>query len=427
MLAFTAIQRLRTVRTFMRLKAGTPSSEEAVVIKPSALPEGTADVARACRISSALLRFHSPQRTLPSLESETKSPAESANENAAMINRAWKASAWADASGKAAYLTHVAHQRRFDGLSITDLISMVDRTWASWDATKKANWVMGAPQGRRALRLLTDVDCGRIPAKGRVAGKHNLGPARHGSSCMGKREARSPLMPCGPSAAAMSCKTPRRHPLTLREWAGSLSTHRTESPSLAHKQGAFDAAVAASHSFEASHHLSVSRLRQRNRWKRELNRMLGGNDSRTFQGFIKEHQQEYENIQAPTKPVTEAPKASSTDTFLNFCDDMNIGSPRKAFVLQKMIPFLDSNEREVSNGNAAPLSLAEVKAAAQRFSQEFDQYRNDILKNCGNSLAVQAYEKALIDEELTQVRLKLNRFQSKIPLLQRIANLCMGL
>ncbi|CCW66672.1 unnamed protein product [Phytomonas sp. Hart1] len=418
MFPLTPFLRLRAVRTFMQLReAATPFSGETAITNPRALSERSTDVARACRIATSLLKHHFPQQDLPSLKGNAENSAKGNNENAA-VDRVQKAHVWAEASGKAAYLTHVAHQRRFDASSSTDLVKMTNRTWASWDTRKKVKWVLAAPQGRRALRFLADTDPGRTPEKG-------LGSARGRPPRLGKKKNQSLLPPRSPSAAAVSCKPSKRRHLTRQEWDRSPPPHATEGPS-AGKQGVFDAAATAGASLEPPHDLSVPRLRQRNRWKQKLNQMLGRNDSRTFQGTIKEHQQEYEDIPASAQPVQEASKASNTDIFLNFCDGMNIGSARKAYVLQKMIPFLDSNERDVDNNSVSPLSLAEVKATAQRFSQEFDQYRKDILKASGTTLAVQAYEKALIDEELAQVRCKLDRFQDKVPLLQRIANLCMG-
>ncbi|KAG5485507.1 hypothetical protein LSCM1_07593 [Leishmania martiniquensis] len=374
-----------------------------------------------------------------------------------------EASAAAISSGTPAMLAHRSPIPQIPRATagIVELQTAADKQWDALTDEARVRWITSTPQGRRALQHATRLAKSREAIRGQGCDSDSGARLIPSLAAMLSKYKSTIVQPRSPRVAALA-PSPKQSILRTKLRLGADgSASCTPKPATASIAVSGMMHVASKNSTNRRHLRdradAVRREERRKRWHRTLTQLLGGEAALMFVNNVKDLQlpgtevgealtqgadaRERGGIRpaapAPTSsaaPATrdatheETAKGSAPVTFsdglLTLCDGLGIRSPRRAYVLARVLPEVDS----ASASEALPLSLAKVRELAKRCSTEYDELRKDAVRTAQEAGfgsaedAVRAFEREQLALAVTRVQAKLLMFQEDLPLLKSCVN-----
>lgn len=446
----TRLSLFRAVRTFMaaapqkspRARAGAGNSNT------KADTEAAPCTARARCVAAAMLRARLAKRQIPAATalpeperavSVVSSPPVPQTPLSPKAEGLWKS---ASSLAKSAYTVHLAHQRRYHVYPTHDLLCKVEQDWAAWGPAEKEKWIKATPQGRKALKLLQN-ELAVLREPGSDGDAESLTPRL--SSWAEKYDARVAVR----RSPALDATLPQLSPTETPR----LFIDPSLLPFAPPCEADIAAALSPARATLAREAKEAEEVVQEGLWRRQATSLLGSEGAATFASAVKQQQRaghssgggglegEGEEDLCGRKEAARqrrrrevrpslfrgGPSSLShssspepkdgpqySDAFLAFSSSLGIHSPRKVYVMRKLLPHLDS-------AGGPPKTLAEVKELATRFSAEYDANTAE-LRNSGEDEALAGYNRELLKDELDRLQAKMAKFQSQLPLLMRWQN-----
>lgn len=424
----TFVAGARAVRMFMATQSAHPDQQESAATSEQ-------DIKTAHRLTAALRKARDHQRNASLVKSscniaDAKVYGASASQSASVLEKTTAVDI-ALSYGKSAFLIHCAHdhgtrmptevadQGRCTGAtSGGQLLEHVEKAWDCLSSKQQTRWTLSTPQGSRLLRMvLRDawVDPHHaMTTNGKDSFEHVRRLVPRAAAVVGQPPQQQRALTKGPTTAAATpavvftdavndVEAQRGIETTVHVAYGNTASHRV-------LRTAVNEAVLKQH---------------RSKWRRVLRSILGGEGATVFIDAMKELQEPVEEIDeaqsVPPAPHT-AVDPAPTEELLNFCADLGIFSPRRSFVLQRLLPHLEDQ-----TGQLAPLTLAEVRTLAESFSDEYNKNIAQLQPSLStpssdtNDTAnpVADYQEALVEEDVHQVRQSIERFQDELFTLKR--------
>ncbi|CAJ1986583.1 hypothetical protein conserved [Leishmania donovani] len=338
----------------------------------------------------------------------------------------------------------------------------IDKWWDDLTDEARVRWITSTPQGRRALQHATkltkfgNVFCGR--GRSSNSGAHVV-PSMESMLTKYKSTLVQPRLP----RAAALVPSPKESILRMK-----LHDEKDASANPSWKSTTVSSALAGMMHAASENNANRRRLRdradavrreeQRKLWHQALVQFLGGESAFTFVHDVKDLQQPRTEAEQAVKREADAqsgggtghattvapntPAATATgnatpkemadagapvafsDGLLDMCEGLGIRSPRRAYVLSRVLPEVDA----ANASEGPPLSLAEVQDLAKKCSTEYDELRDDAVRMAHEAGfasaedAVRAFEREQLALAVARVQARLLMFQENLPLLKRCVN-----
>lgn len=340
---------------------------------------------------------------------------------------------------------------------------VIDKWWDDLTDEARVRWITSTPQGRRALQHATKLAKFGDVFRGQGSSSGDSGALVVPSMESMLTKYKSTLVqPRFPREAALA-PSPKESILRVK-----LRDEKDPSANPRSKSATVSSALGAMMHVASENNANRRRLRdradavrreeQRKLWHQALVQFLGGESAFTFVHDVKDLQQPRTEAEQAVKREASAqggggtghattvmpntPAATATgnltpeevpdggapvafpNSLLDMCEGLGIRSPRRAYVLSRVLPEVDA----ASASEGPPLSLAEVQDLAKKCSTEYDELRDDAVRTaqeagfaCAED-AVRAFEREQLALAVARVQAKLLVFQEKLPLLKRCVN-----
>ncbi|KAG5486056.1 hypothetical protein LSCM4_06763 [Leishmania orientalis] len=344
---------------------------------------------------------------------------------------------------------------------ILGLQMSMDKRWDELTDEARVRWITSTSQGRRALQHATKLAKFRNPTRAQENAGDSDARVVPSMEAMLSKYKTTLVLPRLPRVAALAPSP--KEPILRAKLQHGTDESASPTPKLAAASIALSGVIHVPSGNNANRrHLrdradAVRREERRKLWRRALIQFLGGDAAFMFVNDVKDLQQpRTEAEQAlkqdagvpggdrarpaatmpstsaakPTRDVTpeEAPddgaQVAFSDGLLNLCEGLGIRSPRRAYVLSRVLPEVDA----ANNSEDSPLSLAEVRELAKRCSIEYDGLRDDAIRTAQEAGftsaedALRAFEREQLALAVTRVQTKLLMFQEDLPLLKSCVN-----
>ncbi|KAG5510648.1 hypothetical protein JKF63_06946 [Porcisia hertigi] len=341
---------------------------------------------------------------------------------------------------------------------VQGLQTEVNKVWNGFTDEARVRWITSTPQGRRALEHATKLSKLRSGMAHRDSDRKSAAHVSLHLEAMLSKYEDTLVQPRLPRAAALA-PPPRESMLRINfqgetgTSADSLSNSATGSLTL-HDivHGAYANNANCRHLRDRAD--AVRREERKKLWQQALVQILGGEAAFMFLRDVKDLQQPREKgEEAPiheagmrgrggtgstdtvlpstaaaiaTRDATQetttdsSAEVSFSDGLLDLCESLGIRSPRRAYVLSRVLPQVDA---ATASQGPAP-SLAEVRDLAKRCTAEYDKLRCDAARTAREAGfasaqdAVRAFEREQLALAVAGVQAKLRLFEEKLPLLK---------
>ncbi|GET86325.1 hypothetical protein, conserved [Leishmania tarentolae] len=327
----------------------------------------------------------------------------------------------------------------------------IDKSWNDLTDEARMRWITSTPQGRRALQHATKLTKFRNVFRGQGnssnSGAHGV-PSMESMLTKYKNTLVHPRLPRAAALAPSPKESILRRKLhdtkdASANWGAQSSTVPGVWSGMMH---------ASSANNDNRNRLrdradSVRREEQRKLWHQALVQFLGGESAFMFVHDVKNLQQPRAeagsqneggagraatvtpNIPVVTSTANATPEEVAhdgapiafSDRLLDMCEGLGIRSPRRAYVLSRVLPEVDA----ASASEGPPLSLAEVRDLAKKYSTEYDKLRDDAVRTAQEAGfasaedAVRAFEREQLVLAVARVQTTLLTFQENLPLLKK--------
>lgn len=395
----------RAVRAFMTTTGPRPAAD----------PIEAIETETAHRLTAALLRARR-ERQPPSPHDSPVSSSTTLGQTPVEESRRRALRAGAASLGRSAYLVHSAHQAAHQATPTAKLLQHVQDTWAGWSAKERAKWVGATPQGRRVLRALS-LDGATNKHRAPTASPDS----RSDTMCLRPRLDRA-------VSSFSALPATRRVPAAAASTAGPIHyTPRPPTPiaaSAPHHQEVVIEAAYSPNTHTVAGEVRAARMRQqRAQWQAQMQEILGADGAFVYANDVKKLQVAPAEDDAEEALVDDSAPAEAKSTpessLREQCARHHIGSPRKVFVMQKLLPLLESTDDEAKLGSMIP--LGEVQSKAQAFSDEYDRICAQVQRTWG-AAGLQAYQQELLLEEVSRVDERQTAFQTNLPLTKKLVD-----